>query len=133
VVIGLALFVLGFLLNHYLVNDHWLAGLPPWAAGIFCIYCPLRQRFMFVKLDDRGITARQYFRTTHIGWQDILALIRREHWSLFAGPAYLPVAASLGTVYSVYSGRKRLDFTSHMIDADRLASVIASASGLSWL
>ena len=108
-----------------------LIAAPSWIAGAVCIWCPLRWLGNTVRVDSRGITARLYFSTVRLDWQDVVALIVREpHVPLLIGG--IPLLSSAGVIYSVYSLNRKLYFTCHLPGAQRLASTIAAATGLSW-
>jgi len=127
VTIGVLMLALGIYLAIALPLsplDRSIVWLPAAIAGASCIWVPLRQLRMHVRINPLGIRARQYFRTTSMGWQEIVALTIRVN--------YLPPFGSLGTTYSVYSKDDRIDFSDRLKNASQLTAAIAQATGLSW-
>jgi len=125
VIIGVLMLALGVFVAMALplsALDRCIAWLPGGIAGAFCIWVPLRQLRMCVKVSPQGMRARLYFRTVSIGWEEVVALTVREN--------YLPPFGSLGTTFSVYSRKARIDFTDRLKGAGQLAAIVASATGL---
>jgi hypothetical protein len=128
--IGLSLIALGFILLRFLPagdSDRFLAGIPPWITGILCIWISIRYPSRCLRVTPQSITVKGYFRTSTMHWDRILALIAREHYTLLAGGF-----VSTGVLYSLYSDHNRLWFTSHLPGSERLASLVAEATGLTW-
>jgi hypothetical protein len=128
VVLGLALIGFGTVIawvTPLAASEKILSALPLWIGGLICIWVPVRQLGMFVKIDNQGITARLYFRTVKYDWSEVVALLAREH--------SLPVIGPTGIVYSVYSQRSKLYFTYSLQGAAQLAAIVPEATGLSWM
>lgn len=107
--------------------DHILAGVPLWAFGILCIWISIRYPTRSIQVAPRGIALQGYFRTVAMPWQSVLALTAREHFVLSAA-GFL----STGVLYSLYSDRHKLSFSSFLPGSERLASLVAEATGLTW-
>jgi hypothetical protein len=131
-VMGFALFGLGLILAHTFPLDHGLIGLPLWIAGTLCLWCPLRQLGMYIKVGPQGICARTYFRTIAFSWADVVALIEVNHRLLLVGPFHVPTIGQSDTIYSIYSRRGRIDFTARQPGRAQLASLVSAATGLEW-
>ena len=104
--------------------DRSIVWLPEGIAGACCIWVPLRQLRMYVRIGPQGVRARLYFRTISIGWEEVVALNVRKN--------YLPPFGLLGTTYSVYSRKGRIDFTDRLKGFAQLTAIVAQATGLSW-
>jgi hypothetical protein len=127
VVLGVAMLALGVFLAIALPLsplDRSIVWLPEALAGACCIWVPLRQLRMYVRAGPDGVRARVYFRTVSIGWEEIVALVIRENYLLMFGP--------LGTTYSIYSLRTRIDFADRLKGAPQLAGIVTQATGLPW-
>ena len=131
-VLGLSLLVSGTLAARAFAAGRGSIGLPFYLAAALCFWCPLRQWSMYVRVDPQGITARSYFRTVSMKWEDVVALIAREHHVFLPGAHSVGMIGQLGTIYSVYSRKTRIDFTHHVPGADRLISILGAATGLEW-
>jgi hypothetical protein len=126
-IIGVLMLALGVYLAMALplsALDRSMAWLPAGIAGACCIWVPLRQLRMNVRVDPEGIRARLYFRTVSLRWEEVVALTVREN--------FLPPFGVLGTTYSVYSRKTRIDFTDRLKGSAQLAATVAQATGLSW-
>jgi hypothetical protein len=129
-VLGLGLAGLGVLIASRLplkTADYILAGLPLWACGILCIWISIRYPTRCIQVTPQGITLKGYFRTVAMPWQSVLALTAREHFVLTVG-GFL----TTGVLYSLYSDRRKLTFSSHLPENARLASLVTEATGLTW-
>jgi hypothetical protein len=131
-VMGLALIALGLILAHAFPLDHGLVGLPLWIAGALCIWCPLRQMAMYIRVDPQGMHARTYFRTTTLSWADVVALTKAKHSIFLPGPVLIPTIGQLDTVYSIYSLRGKIDFSARHPGSAQLVSLVSNATGLTW-
>jgi len=128
VTLGLALIGFGIVLSlvtPLVASERIVLALPLWIAGLICIWVPIRQLGMFVKIDHQGITARLYFHTVKCDWGEVVALIARDH--------HLLLLNSTGIVYSVYMQRSSLYFTNRLQGAAQLAAIVSQATGLPWL
>jgi hypothetical protein len=103
------------------------AGFPVWMGGLIALWVPLRHLTMYVKIDANGLESRGYLRTATIRWEDVVALVAREHHMLVFGGF-----VSLGTVYTVYAQRGQLAFVSRLPHVAELAALISDRTGLQW-
>jgi hypothetical protein len=131
-ILGLLLLVSGTLVSRAFATRGWLVALPLYLAAALCFWCPLRQWSMYVRVDPQGITARSYFRTLSVKWEDVVALIAREHHIFLPGAHSVGTIGQLGTIYSIYSRKTKIDFTQHVPGVDRLISILGAATGLEW-
>jgi hypothetical protein len=128
--IGLSLACLGIFLMwvfHSKAADGVLTGVIPLAGGILCLWIAVRYPSVRLQVNPGGITLRGYFRTVQMPWETILALIARNHYVLTAG-GFAPT----GILYSLYSPHSKLWFSSQLPGSERLASLVAEATGLTW-
>jgi hypothetical protein len=132
VLMGLAMFALGWFVAHAFPTGGIWIGMPLFLGAAICVYSPLRHWSMYVKLDPQGITARLYFRKVAIRWEDVVALIARKHSVLLPGAGGLGAFGQLGIIYSIYSHKSKIDFTQDVPEADRLISILTAATGLKW-
>jgi hypothetical protein len=127
VIIGILMLALGVFLAVALpmsALDRSIAWLPGGIAGACCIWVPLRQLRMYVRIGAQGIRARLYFRTIRIGWEEVVALTVRKN--------YVPPFGLLSTTYSVYARKARIDFTDRLKGTSQMVAIVAQATGLSW-
>ncbi len=111
--------------------DRATAAFPLFLGAAVCGWCPVRWSGMYVKADRQGLTARLYFRTVSLRWEDVEVLVARERRT----PTLVlsvPLLVPLETVYTVYSRDSMLYFTARLPGKDRLAALIAEATGLRW-
>ena len=132
VALGFALLLLAWVVSRAFPSDGVWIGMPLVIAAVLCIWCPLRQWGMYIRVDPQGITGRLYFRTIAMTWEDVVALIAREHSIVFPGTHGFGAIGSLGKIYSVYSRKAKIDFTRHLTEADQLISILEAATGLQW-
>ncbi len=130
VLIGFSLTGLGFFIAWVLPSkgfENLLAGMPCVAAGILCLWISIRYPERHLRTTPESIMLKGYFRTILMPWQNIVALIAREHSVLIAGGF-----VSTGIIYSLYSEHGKLWFSSNLPGSERLASLVADATGLTW-
>jgi hypothetical protein len=129
-VMGLSLGSLGILVIFIIPSrgaERILAGIPLVGFGIICIWISTRYATRYIQVTPQGITLKGYFRTVAMPWQSILALTAREHFVLTVG-GFL----NTGVIYSLYSDRRKLSFSSHLPESGRLVSLVVEATGLAW-
>ncbi len=129
-VIGLCLTGLGILVVYFFPSravDIIPAGIPLWACGILCLWIAIRYPTRYIQVTPQAITLKGYFQSVTMPWQGVLALIAEKHFILCFGGF-----VSAGVMYSLYSGRLKLSFSSHLPGSERLASLVSEATGLTW-
>jgi len=104
---------------------------PLFVGAIVCGWSPMRWSGMHVKADAQGLTARLYFRTVTLRWEDVAVLVVRQRRSPILVLS-APLLVLLETVYSIYSRDSVIYFTSRLPGKARLAALIAEATGLRW-
>jgi hypothetical protein len=125
-VIGLCMVGLGVLVVYLFPSksaDTILMGIPPWACGILCLWISIRYPSRYIQVTPQGITVHGYFGTRAMPWQNILVLIARQHFVGFT---------AIGVLYSLYSDRSKVSFSSHIPGSDRLVALVSEATGLTW-
>jgi len=125
--LGLALLTLAAVVARQFpgrLADRVLVGISSLLGGLISIYFPLRQLKMFLKVGPAGIEARLYFRSISIAWDEIVALIEREN--------YFPMFGNVGTTFSIYTLRRRIDFTDRLTGWRELRDLVSRATGLEW-
>jgi hypothetical protein len=123
--IGLGVFLFATFSSD--IADRFLAGTLPAAAGILFLWIGFRYPSRFVEVTPEILRIEGYFKTVSMPWQDILALVAREHFVWTVGGF-----TSTGILYSVYSGHSKLWFSSQTPGSEQLAESIAAATGLPW-
>jgi hypothetical protein len=129
-VMGLGLAGLGILVVFAYPSrgiERILAGSPLLSCGIACIWISIRYPTRYIQVTPQGITLNGYFRTVAMPWQSVLVLTARKHFVLIVGGFI-----TTGVIYSLYSDRRKLSFSSHLAGNERLASLVADATGLTW-
>jgi hypothetical protein len=127
---GLGLTGLGVLIAFSIrskAGDRILAGIPLWACGLLFIWISIRYPTRSIQVTPEGITLYGYFRTVAMPWPSVLVLTAREHFALIVGGII-----STGVLYSLYSDRCKLSFSSQLPGSERLASIVVEATGLTW-
>jgi len=109
------------------------AGLSIWGLVI----ADYGRRYLRVRIhiDDQGIEARLYYRTMRMHWDEVVALVRRRcsfPLLIGAGSGFAAAGIQAGTMHWVYSRRAKIWFSDQLTDADELADIIATATGLPW-
>jgi hypothetical protein len=85
---------------------------------------------LFIRIEDKGMTASTYFGPRHAAWEDIIAL---RDWVPFRGLGFLSdFFAADFTLYKIYTHNHMISFSSSMPGADELAKLISEAAGLDW-
>jgi hypothetical protein len=129
-VIGLALIGLGLFMASAFPSkgaDRIVAGIPAFAAGALCLWIAIRYPSRYIRITSREITVAGYFRMVTIRWQDVVALVAREHYIFSAG-----VFAPLGVTHFIYSMKSRTWYSSRIPESARLTAIISQTSGLPW-
>jgi hypothetical protein len=101
---------------------------------VFCsiFFCWLTRRYtsLFIRIEDKGITASTYFGLRHAGWEDIIAL---RDWIPFRGCGAISDFLSTDfTFYKIYTHNHMISFPSSLPGADELVRLISEATGLDW-
>jgi hypothetical protein len=130
-ILGLGLTALGVLLAlffHLKASEGILAGIPPFCCGILLIWISIRYPTRYIQVTSQGITLIGYFRTIAMPWQSVLVLSARKHFILIPSGGFV----ATGILYSLYSDRRKLSFSSQIPGSERLTSLVAEATGLTW-
>jgi hypothetical protein len=100
------------------------------SCSIFFYWLTWRYARLFIRIEDKGITASTYFGPRHAGWKDIIAL---RDWVPFRGLGFLSdFFAADFTLYKIYTLNHMISFSSSMPGADELAKLISETTGLDW-
>ena len=91
--------------------------------GLFLLWYIYRHRQLYVAVSPGGLTARLYFRSTTIRWEEIVALLALRYES--------PLG-TVGVVYSIYSLRDKISFTDRLEDASELRALLTRITGIAW-
>ena len=135
VALGLGMVVLGVILGMTLPSPSgWVGPVFGTASAVWgIILCDYARRYLQVgiRVDDEGIKARLYYRSTAMRWDDVISLIKGGCVApmAFAG---MPVALDAGTIYWVYSQNAKIWFSNGLVDGEVLSRIIAQRTGLAW-
>ena len=98
------------------------------SCSIFFCWLTWRYARLFIRIDDKGITASTYLSLQHAGWEDIIAV---RDWIPFRGlGAISDFFAADFTLYKIYTHNHLISFSSSMPGADELAKLIRVNAGL---
>jgi hypothetical protein len=125
-VLGIGQFSLGCFLAWCFPGSVWerfLLASVCGGSGLLTLWYIYRHRQLYIAVSPTGLTARLYFRSTTISWDDIVALLARRYNSPF-GP--------VGTVYAIYSLRDKISFTDRLAGASELCALLARITGIAW-
>jgi hypothetical protein len=99
-------------------------------CSIFFWWLTRRYTSLFIRIEDKGITASTYFGLRNAGWEDIIAL---RDWIPFRGcGAISDFLAADFTFYKIYTHNHMISFPSSLPGADELVKLISEATGLDW-
>jgi hypothetical protein len=100
------------------------------SCSIFFYWLTRRYARLFIRIEDKGMTASTYFGPRHAAWEDIIAL---RDWVPFRGLGFLSdFFAADFTLYKIYTLNHMISFSSSMPGADELAKLISETTGLDW-
>jgi hypothetical protein len=99
-------------------------------CAIFFPWYTWRYTRLFIRIEDKGITASTYFGLRHGDWEDIIAL---REWIPFRGCGWLSTLfANDFTLYKVYTRNHMISFSSSMLGAHELAKLLSETTGRNW-
>ena len=135
VILGLGMIALGVFVGAAIQTPSGWVG-PIFGAGCAVwglILCDYARRYLQVGIhvDEEGIKARLYYRSTDIRWDEVVSLIKQTCTAPMA-LAGMPVVLNAGTLYLVYSKDAKIWFSNGLVGGDLLAEIIAKRTGMSW-
>lgn len=135
VALGLGMIALGVGLGMVLPSPSgWVGPIFGTAIAVWgIVLCDYVRRYLHVgiRVDNDGIKAQLYYRSTAIRWDEVVSLIKGDCVApmAFAG---MPVLLNAGTLYWVYSKDAKIWFSNSLVDGDVLSRIIAQRTGLTW-
>jgi hypothetical protein len=135
VILGLGMIALGVFVGAAIQTPSgWVgpifgAGCAAW--GLFLWDYSRRYLQVGIHVDEEGIRARLYYRSTEIRWNEVVSLIKQTCVAPMA-LAGMPVGLNAGTMYWVYSKDAKIWFSDGLVGGDLLAEIIAKTTGISW-
>ena len=108
---------------------HFVLGLFASCSIFFC-WLTWRYVHLFIRIEDKGITASTYFGLRHAGWDGIIAL---RDWIPFRGCGIISDFFAYDfTLYKIYTHNHMISFSSSMPGANELAKLLSETTGLDW-